>query len=213
MLTNHQSPITNHQITIIGGGITGLAAAYIAAKAGQKVRVIEGSEKFGGLLNTFPIGGNRLEFFTIIFLRMTLNCFGCWMNWVYPTKLFGIKLKWVFSEMVKFTRLTPLDLLNFEPISLIGKLRFGLTSLYLSKWGNWRKNEGISSLEWFNKWAGKSVTEAIWKPLLNIKFGLYAKEIPLSWMIGRMRQRVNSRKKGSEQLGYLKVVYKYFWTP
>ncbi|WP_394994422.1 FAD-dependent oxidoreductase, partial [Emticicia sp.] len=32
------------KLTIIGGGMTGLAAAYIAAKQGVKVTVVEGSD-------------------------------------------------------------------------------------------------------------------------------------------------------------------------
>ena len=53
----------NADLVIVGGGITGLAAAYIAAKNGKKVTVIEADKNFGGLLNTFEIAGNRLEFF------------------------------------------------------------------------------------------------------------------------------------------------------
>ena len=55
----------NHKkkITIIGGGITGLVAAYIAAKNQYKVNLIERSKKFGGLLNTFKVGGEKIEFY------------------------------------------------------------------------------------------------------------------------------------------------------
>ena len=50
-----------NKLTIIGGGMTGLAAAYIAAKQGKQVTILEGSDKVGGLLNTFEIGGSQLE--------------------------------------------------------------------------------------------------------------------------------------------------------
>lgn len=50
-------------LIIAGGGITGLAAALIAAKGGRKVIVLEAADKFGGLLNTFEIGGNKLEYY------------------------------------------------------------------------------------------------------------------------------------------------------
>ena len=49
----------------------------------------------------------------------------------------------------------------------------------------------------------KSAVKAIWEPMLNIKFGPYAKQVPLTWMIGRLRQRLGSRNKGDEQLGYM----------
>src|SRR5258708_40136004 len=51
------------KLTVIGGGITGLTAAYLAVKAGWRVTVLEASSQLGGLLETFPVGGNRLEFY------------------------------------------------------------------------------------------------------------------------------------------------------
>ena len=51
------------KLIILGGGITGLAAAYLAARMGRQVTVLEGSPQLGGLLQTFPVGGNRLEYF------------------------------------------------------------------------------------------------------------------------------------------------------
>ena len=38
------------------------------------------------------------------------------------------------------------------------------------------------------RYAGTRVTESLWKPLLDIKFGPYSDKVPLSWMIGRLRQ-------------------------
>lgn len=193
----------NHLI-VVGGGITGLAIAYIASKAGRKVTVLEGSSNFGGLLNTFPVGGNELERFYHHFFTHDAE-----INWLI--KDLGIEDKLVYrktkmgvfhaGKIYDFS--TPKDLLSFSPLGWIDKVRFGLTSLYLGKLANWRKNEHVSALDWFNKYAGKKVTSVIWEPMLNVKFGKYAKEVPLAWMIGRLKQRMGSRKNGDEQLGYL----------
>jgi protoporphyrinogen oxidase len=40
--------------------------------------------------------------------------------------------------------------------------------------------------------------------MLNIKFGPYADQVPVSWMAGRLRQRLQSRKRGAEKLGYMR---------
>ena len=80
------------QITIIGGGITGLATAYIAAKSGKKVRVLEASKTFGGLLNTFEIGGNRLEYYYHHFFTHDAE-----INWLI--KELGIAEKFFFQKM------------------------------------------------------------------------------------------------------------------
>ncbi|MDF1863798.1 MAG: FAD-dependent oxidoreductase [Saprospiraceae bacterium] len=191
-------------ITIVGGGITGLSAAYIAAKSGRKVRVIEAKEQFGGLLNTFPIGGNRLEFFYHHFFTHDVE-----LLWLLRELKLEDQIIWdntqmgIYRNKKIYSFNSPTDLLKFKPISFFGKIRFGLTSFFLGKFADWQIKEGISALDWFYKYAGKSVTDSIWKPLLDIKFGPYANEVPLSWMIGRLRQRMNSRKKGAEQLGYL----------
>jgi protoporphyrinogen oxidase len=191
-------------LIIIGGGITGLSAAYLAAKKGLKVTIIEASSTFGGLLNTFQIGGNRLEYYYHHFfthdeeLNFLIKELGLQDKLCFRKTSMG-----VFKNGKIYNFNTPFDLIRFKPINFIDKIRFGLTSLYLGKFANWKKYEQISCLDWFNRWAGKSTTSSLWNPLLNIKFGSYASQVPLSWMIGRLRQRINSRKSGDEKLGYL----------
>lgn len=191
-------------LVIIGGGITGLSAAYIAAKKGQKVTIIEASTHFGGLLSTFQIGGNRLERYYHHFFTHDEE-----LNWLIKDlgiddKLFFKKTTMgVFKNGKIYNFNSLLDLFQFKPIQFIDKIKFGLTSLYLGKIADWKKYEHISCMAWFEKWAGKSTTTSLWTPLLEIKFGPFASKVPLSWMIGRLRQRMNSRKNGDERLGYL----------
>jgi protoporphyrinogen oxidase len=191
-------------LIVVGGGITGLSAAYLAAKAGKKVTIIEAGKIFGGLLNTFQIGGNRLEHYYHHFFTHDLE-----LRWLIKELNLEEKLVFkktsmgVFKDGKIYAFDKPGDLLKFKPIRFLDKIRFGLTSLFLGKGANWKKYEHISCIEWFRKWAGKSTTSSLWAPLLNIKFGPFASKVPLSWMIGRLRQRMNSRKSGDERLGYL----------
>jgi protoporphyrinogen oxidase len=193
-------------LTIVGGGITGLVAAYLAARNGLSVRVLEGSESFGGLLGTFPIGGTRLEHYYHHFFTHDAE-----INWLLRD--LGLEDRLFFKRttmgvlrngcIFNFNGLS--DLLRFSPLSVPNKFRFILSSAYLGKIANWRNNEDISALEWFRRFAGRQTTSVLWEPLLRIKFGPYVDEVPLSWMIGRLRQRMNSRKgAGEERLGYLK---------
>jgi protoporphyrinogen oxidase len=192
-------------LLIVGGGATGLATAYIAAKRGEQVTLIEASDKLGGLLSTFEVGGTRLEYFYHHFFTHDRE-----INWLLEEMHLAQDVHFVETNMGMYRHRkihpfsTTKDLLLFPGLSIIDKLRFGLTSIFLSRQGNWQKYENISSLDWFNKWAGKRVTESIWRPMLKIKFGEYADQIPLSWMIGRMTQRLKSRSGGKEKLGYLK---------
>ena len=52
----------NKKIAVIGGGISGLTAAYVLAKKGHEVVVIEKSGVAGGLAATFPYKGNLLDY-------------------------------------------------------------------------------------------------------------------------------------------------------
>ncbi len=192
-------------LLIVGGGATGLAAAYIAAKRGEQVTLIEASDKLGGLLSTFEVGGTRLEYFYHHFFTHDRE-----INWLLEEMHLAKDVHFVETNMgmYRYRKIHPFtttkDLLLFPGLNIIDKLRFGLTSIFLSRQSNWQKYENISALNWFYQWAGKRVTESIWQPMLKIKFGEYADQIPLSWMIGRMTQRLKSRSGGKEKLGYLK---------
>lgn len=191
-------------LTVVGGGITGLAAAYIAAKSGLKVRVLEGSNSFGGLIKSFELGGTELECFYHHFFLHDKE-----LNWLLKELNLEGKIlskqtsMGVYTQGTVFKFSTLWDLLRFKPLNLIGKARFVLCTVYLGMFSKWRKNEHISALKWFQKWSGKKVTESIWQPLLKVKFGRFSETVPLSWMIGRLRQRFGSREAGSEKLLYL----------
>ena len=192
-------------INIIGGGITGLSAAYIASKNGYKVSIFESSSNFGGLLSTFDIGNNKLEYYYHHFFTHDKE-----ISWLIKELGLEEKLYFKKTSMGVFTGGKiynfngVMDLLFFSPLNLAQKLRFAFSSLFLGKIAKWNKYESVSALDWFYKFAGSNVTDSLWRPLLDIKFGPFSKYVPLSWMIGRLRQRMNSRKNGDEQLGYLK---------
>lgn len=191
-------------LIVVGGGITGLTIAYIASKADYKVTVLESSKEFGGLLNTFDIAENKLEFYYHHFfthdkeIHWLIKELGLTKNLFYKKTSMGV---YRGGNIFKFNGI--LDLIRFKPISIFGKFRFVATSLFIGKFADWKKYESISTLEWFNKYAGEKVTNSLWKPLLDIKFGSFSNKVPLSWMIGRLKQRLSSRKKGEERLGYL----------
>jgi protoporphyrinogen oxidase len=193
------------RLLIIGGGITGLAAAYLAVRQGRSVTVLEGSPHLGGLLRTFPVGGNELEFFYHHFfthdaeLRWLLRDLGIEDRLEFHDATMG-----VFRDGTIYPFNSPKDLLGFAPLRFTDKMRFAASSLFLAKAADWRKYEDISALDWFRRHAGARTTAALWKPMLDVKFGPYAGQVPVAWMIGRLRQRMNSRQRGDEKLGYLR---------
>jgi protoporphyrinogen oxidase len=193
------------KLTIIGGGITGLSAAYLAAKNGWDVTLLEGSSQLGGLMRTFRIGGKRLEHYYHHFFTNDAELLWLLKELEIADKLvFRKTTMGIFRDNKIFDFNNPKDLFKFTPMGIIDKMRFLLSSVYLGKMTSWQKWEDISALGWFYKYAGRSATDSIWRPLLEIKFGPYANRVPAAWMVGRLKQRMNSRKGTEEHLGYIK---------
>jgi protoporphyrinogen oxidase len=193
------------KVVVIGAGATGLAIAYLLARAGLQVHVIEKSPIPGGLLATFAVGDcDRLEHFYHHFFTHDAE-----INWLLRELNLSDKVIFhetsmgVFRDGQLFPFSSPFDVLRFRPINLPSRLRFGISAAMLSNFAGYADRDEMPCLDWFQRWAGRSATEAIWKPLLVSKFGEAADRIPLAWMAGRLRQRAKSRKIGQEKLGYL----------
>ena len=191
-------------LVILGGGVTGLTSAFLAARAGHPVVVLEGAPEPGGLLGTFPVGGTRLEHYYHHFFTHDAE-----LRWLIGELGLADRLRFLPATMGIFRDgglhpfNGPRDLLRFPPLSLPAKVRFGASSWFLGKFADWRHREDTPALAWFYRHAGRAATDAIWRPMLEIKFGPYADRVPIAWMIGRLRQRMSSREAGDERLGYL----------
>ena len=158
-------------IGIIGGGLTGLTAAYRLQNAGHQVTLYEASETIGGLAAGFDLAGHRIEqayhflYKTDEYILALVDELGLGDALTYHkssvSTYYGGRL---------FPMETPLDLIRFNPISLIDRIRAGVTVLYLQRVKNWTSLENITALDWLRKYAGRAVTNVIWEPLLRGKF-------------------------------------------
>jgi len=191
-------------IIIIGGGITGLVSGFIASKNNYNVTIVESSRKFGGLLNTFKINKTNLEYYYHHFFKHDSELKWLLKNLKIEKKLFFKKTPMgIYSnnKIHNFDNIS--DLINYKPLSIFSKIKFLFTTYFLGRFMKHLNYEAIPAVEWLEKWAGKEVTNNIWEPLLRVKFGKYYNKIPLTWLIGRIKQRLYSRKNGDETLGYL----------
>ena len=193
------------KVGVIGGGAAGLAAAFELAKNGHQAHVFERAPFLGGQASTFEVGGGRLERgYHHLFMSDTHM-----VDLIHELGL-GHKLAWIESKVGffyggkiwKFD--SPVDLLNFTPLSLFDRLRLGLVTLYLQKTKNGLKFEGVTAAEWLQKRVGKRAYEVLWEPMLRGKFGEYYNEISMTWLWGKIYLRVASRGKPweKEKLGY-----------
>jgi protoporphyrinogen oxidase len=98
---------------------------------------------------------------------------------------------------------TPMELLKFSPLSLVDRVRLGLVSLYLRRYKNWPRMEGITAREWLTRYGGRRNYDVVWEPLLKNKFGASCDEIGMVWLWGKIHLRLTSRRGKKERLGYL----------
>ena len=192
------------EIGIIGAGVAGLAMAWEALKQGHRPSVFEQAPFLGGQASTFLVGNQPLERgYHHLFLSDTDI-----LELVDEIGL-GDKMKWfessvgVLHQGRLYDFVTPLDLLKFTPVSLPGRIRLGLATLYLQRIKNWQSLEKYRAEEWVRKFVGGSAYAGFWGPLLRGKFGAYYDQVGMPWLWGKIQTRFASRKGlGSEKLGY-----------
>ena len=190
---------------VIGGGIGGAAAALRLARAGQEVVLLERSDRLGGLVASFEVGGTPLE---------------CFYHHVFPHEhhVLGLvdelglsdRLEWFPSSVAvlaggrvwPFT--SPLDLLRFGPLPFRDRLRTGLGALRMGRVRGWEALDGVAARDWLAHHTGRRAVDVVWGPLLRAKFGAAAARVPAAWMWGRFQQRAGARRRGGEVLGYMR---------
>lgn len=187
-------------VVIVGGGFTGLAAAYEFAKAGVSVTVLEAENDIGGLAAAFEVGGERLDrfyhhWFTNDQAVMDLvRELGLESNLeINPTNT------GVYYANRFFRLSTPWDLLNFSPLGFFDRLRLGVLALRARRVSDWRALEDKTAEQWLRDLGGESVYRVVWEPLLKGKFGPYAESISAVWFWNKLKLRGGSRGRGGEE--------------
>lgn len=192
------------RVAVVGGGAAGLSAADELQKLGHEVLLFERGAQLGGQLRTVTVEGTPLErLYHHIFLSDTL------VSDLMDDLGIGDRLQWEPSTVGFFSNgrvwdfVTPRDLLAFQPLSLVDRVRLGLVSLYLQRQPDWRRFEGETAERWLLRWAGRPSFDTIWGPLLTGKFGTASPEVGMAWFHWKMRLRFGSRKGLSKEfLGY-----------
>jgi len=192
-------------IAIVGGGITGMAAADALSRAGHSVTIFERDATMGGLAGSFEVNGVYLEkFYHHLFTSDTA------MEGLIHELGLGEDFAWkptVTSYYAnRIYRLTaPMDVLCFTPLPLFDRLRLGMLAIIPRFISNWKPLEEITAREWLIRLAGKRVYHQVWEPLLRQKFGHYADQVAAVWFWNKLKLRGSSRGKGlTEHLGYLR---------
>jgi len=201
------------KIGVLGGGLTGLTTAYELAKRGHEVLLWEKAPYLGGQASTFEVEGTRLE-------RYYHHIFTGDVDMMDLMEELGLsdRMLWLASKVGFFREgqiydfVTPMDLLRFQPLGFWQRIRAGLVTVYLQRFGDWRDLEDFTAQDWIRRYAGEQAYEVIFAPLLRAKFGEYFDQVTMAWLWSKFKDRVGSRSKGMTQelLGYMEGSFQPF---
>jgi len=180
------------RVAIIGAGFTGLAAAWDVHRAGHAVTVYEAGPRPGGLAGGFrePGWDWSLEYFYHHWFASDRHILG-WLRemGLHEGVCFFRPLTVVYHAGRFYPFDSPVNVLRFPGLNAVDKIRLGLVTLYLRLTRNWKPLEAHTAHEWLSKALGKRAYTALWEPLLEGKFGPYAREVNMAWFWARIHAR------------------------
>lgn len=202
-------PESEIHVGVVGGGITGLTAAYRLARLGYKVTLWERSNEFGGLAAAFDVPGGKIEKFyhhlfmsdrSIVALAHEIGC-GDSLRWLPSQNSY-------FSDGKIYSLASPFDLLQLPVVPFVDRIRIGLVTLYLqivpAIGERWRQFERVTAVDWLRKWLGTRAFERTFGAQLKAKFGPRVDEVAMVWFWNKIYLRTQSRPGllAKEYLGY-----------
>lgn len=194
-----------YDVIVVGAGAMGLAAAYHAARAGARVRVLEAGPVPGGMAAHFDFDGVSLERFYHFVCKTDRDTF----ELLEALGLSG-SIVWKSTRMGYFVkgRLhdwgNPFALLKYPHLNLIEKFRYGLMAWWCTKRTSWGAAESMTAPDWFRAWLGESCYKKMWERLLHLKLYQHTDTVSATWIATRIQRIGRSRKSLlEEQLGHI----------
>lgn len=193
-------------VAVLGGGISGLACALRLAKEGRKVTLIEGTDQLGGLGGHCEYDRRTFEKFYHCMLPTDAALLGLLDEVGLRDEVYWKPTTFAYARGHKLYPLnTPADLLRFEPLSMVDRVRVGVTGLK----GRRITPDGLDDITaeaWLTELSGKKAFATFWKPMLESKFGDRYQSVPALWFWSRFN-REKGDKKG-EVKGYIRGGYR-----
>jgi len=192
-------------VVVIGGGFTGLSAAYELARRGIAVTVLEKDDEVGGMAASFEVNGARVDKFYHHFFNSDEHLIHLAGEIDFGDRLRYSPTKTSIYINKSFYRLSsPRDVLRFKPLGIIDRIRLGMLVLRARGLSDWRPLESQTAEQWLIDRCGRRVYTVVWEPLLRAKFGSLAREVSAVWFWSKLVLRGGSRNAaGREELGYI----------
>jgi len=191
--------VSEPRVVVLGGGLSGVAAAYTLAHAGlTNVTVIESGATLGGLAGSFerdghfyPLGYHHIlhRDRALLFFLERIGALSQ-VRWRRIRMLFHLGGRaYDLGSIGGFARF---------PMRATDKVKFVRLMLRTFTKRDWTDWEGRSAAELVDSWAGPGVRTALFERLTRLKFDLPCDQVSGAWLGARLHFR-----EGSAPLGYI----------
>jgi protoporphyrinogen oxidase len=191
--------VSEPRVVVLGGGLSGVAAAYTLARAGlTNVTVVESSGTLGGLAGSFerdghfyPLGYHHIlhRDRALLFFLERIGALSQ-VRWRRIRMLFHLGGRaYDLGSIGGFARF---------PMRATDKVKFVRLMLRTFTKQDWTDWEGRSAAELVDSWAGPGVRTALFERLTRLKFDLPCDQVSGAWLGARLHFR-----EGSAPLGYI----------
>ena len=193
------------KILILGGGLSGLAAADKLLDTKQyEINVLESAPFLGGLASSVKIENDLIPRFNHHIVRTNTIT----LRYLKKYKLLGkntwkhINLSIALNKKI-YNINKPWKYFNFPYLNFMEKIRFGLFGIYISYFFNPDTlSNTLDAEKWLNKQVGNSVTKKIYYQLYGRnKFNIPLSEISAKQLAHRMKEREFNDKFTYPQYG------------
>jgi len=191
--------MTNLSAVILGGGLSGVAAAYTLARSGvTDVTVVERGDTLGGLAGSFERDGHfyPLGYHHILHRDRVLHFFLDLIGALPEVRWRRVRMLFHLGGRA-YDLGSPRGFLAF-PMSLrdkAGFVRLMLKAFNKRDWSDWQDRSAADLVDTF---AGPGAREALFERLTRLKFELPCDEVSGAWLGARLYFR-----EGSAPLGYV----------
>lgn len=185
------------RVAIVGGGFTGLGAAYFLKKKmpNADITIYESGPQLGGLAMGFKVPGWEWSiekyihhwFLTDTCVLDIMKEIGVWEKCIRRETKSSCFYKGALARLD-----SPQSLLALPFIPLKDRVRMGAVLSLLRIDSNYHHYEGQTAEHFIKKYMGKQAYEKVWRPLLEGKFGKWAPYIDAAWFWGRINPRTKS---------------------
>lgn len=192
-------------VAVIGGGISGLVAAYRLSMSGAAVTLYEAADRFGGLGTQFEHDGHPFDRFYHVILPTDEGLLSLAADLGIHEHIYWEETSLGFVYQGQMYRLDgPLDLLRFKAVPFLHRIRLGLTALWAAHVARPDRLDDMTVAEWLRRLSGDLAFERLWRPLLEAKFGDAYDRIPALWYWAHFRREKGTKKeiKGYPRGGY-----------